>query len=202
MPNRQLKNTIALLEGLEESKGLTTQQRKQLRRARLKLSFYWLPQFFLHGSFVVVVLLSYLHLKHLDHVNAIYSAADRLDLALTKTESSQRGYLLTGKQVYLSDYNFYAKIAHARMADLCLLIPSNDYNDKLCQNLEQDITAKLDEMQSTVEAAKAGNYAKALQIVRTDRGFHISLGITKHLGNIRLEVQQGHISHHGSCLVP
>lgn len=201
MPDKQLQQTIALLEELEKTTGLNDRQRKQLRLSKLKLRFWWARQVLLHGSFIVLLVLSWMHWKHLDHVNAIYSAADRLDVAIGKTESSQRGFLLTGKQVYLSDYDHYARLVRSRMDALCLLIPANEANERLCHDLEQDIKAKLDEMESTVIAAKVGNYEKALQIVQTDRGLDLSGSITRHLGSIMLGVQPGRVSHHG-CLIP
>jgi CHASE3 domain sensor protein len=190
MPNKELQNLVSVLEDIDRTVGLDDGQKKQLRKAKRSLHFAWIAALAMHVACIIVCVLMYLHLRHLYHVQAIRSASDSVEMSLTKAESSQRGYLLTGRDAYLTDYTHNVKILDERVAELCELIPTNPYNSEICHTIDMTIAVKLEEMQSTIDAAKAGRPEESLEIVRTDKGFNLMTTITRTLSRIHYADRQ------------
>ena len=86
--------------------------------------------------------------------------------SVTDAESSQRGYLLTGKLAYLGPFNTSA----ARLPNLLQQLSDAVPDDPDLPLWRAAITYKLDELALTVRLAGQGKHDEALAVVRTDRG--------------------------------
>ncbi|MEO6824634.1 MAG: diguanylate cyclase [Nitrosospira sp.] len=90
---------------------------------------------------------------------------------LTDAETSQRGYILTGRSPYLEPYNS-AVIAIPRLIEQFKSLAISERTDQYerVQALEPLILEKLAELRSTVELRQAGKRTEAEKILESDRG--------------------------------
>ncbi|MFO1058468.1 MAG: CHASE3 domain-containing protein [Dongiaceae bacterium] len=97
----------------------------------------------------------------------------RLSLLLSlvqDAETGQRGYLLTGDDLYLKPYDEAAAAVRQTLAGLDAMLQGEPRQAATLAALKPAVTAKLDELKATVDRRAAGDVAGALAIVRTDRG--------------------------------
>lgn len=95
---------------------------------------------------------------------------DELHAAILKAEASQRGYLLTGREDYLDPYQQAKREIPALLAGVHRLAGFTMNQKAHLAELDDLISRKFVEMQSTIEERRGGSPADALQIVRTDEG--------------------------------
>ncbi|HJY16336.1 MAG TPA: CHASE3 domain-containing protein, partial [Xanthobacteraceae bacterium] len=102
-------------------------------------------------------------------------------------ETGQRGYLLTGQDLYLEPY----QMALAQLPDALQrtqdLASDNPEQIKNLTQLRQLIQDKLAELGATVNAYKAGHSDAALAIVNSDKGFQLMQEIRLSIGNMQSE---------------
>ena len=85
---------------------------------------------------------------------------------ITDAESSQRGYLLTGKPAYLAPYT----ASLARLPGMLQRLSDAAADDPDLPAWRAAITSKLDELALTVSLAGAGKHDAALALVQSDLG--------------------------------
>ena len=102
-------------------------------------------------------------------------------------ETGQRGYLLTGQDLYLEPY----QMALGQLPDALQrtqdLASDNPEQIKNLTQLRQLIQDKLAELGATVNAYKAGHSDAALAIVNSDKGFQLMQEIRLSIGNMQSE---------------
>jgi signal transduction histidine kinase/CheY-like chemotaxis protein len=105
-------------------------------------------------------------------------------------ETGQRGYLLTGQDLYLGPY----QMALGQLPDVLQrtqdLASDNPEQIKNLTQLRQLIQDKLAELGATVNAYKAGHSDAALAIVNSDKGFQLMQEIRLSIGNMQSEEDQ------------
>lgn len=95
--------------------------------------------------------------------------AATLQSALQNAEASQRGYLLTGNEIYLAPYATAQDGAQRAMTRLkALLGPQAE--TPATQRLEVLVTAKVEEMTETIALHRSNQADDALGILRSNRG--------------------------------
>jgi signal transduction histidine kinase len=92
-------------------------------------------------------------------------------------ETGQRGYMLTGREDYLSPYTMAVDQLSANIDHLAELVSDNPKQNDGVVELRQLIQQKLDELKSTIDQDKAGNHAAALAIVNNDTGYRLMVAI-------------------------
>lgn len=97
-------------------------------------------------------------------------AAVELRDALRTAESSQRGYLLTGNEIYLAPYDTAKARARQQMSDLQRLVIKASQPPPFLSRLREAVGEKLGEMDQSVALKGAGSDAAALSIIRSNRG--------------------------------
>ena len=97
-------------------------------------------------------------------------AAVELRDSLRTAESSQRGYLLTGNEIYLAPYDTARLRAREQMDDVKRHVLSASQSPPVLTRLRQAVDEKLTEMDQSVALKRAGSDADALSIVRSNRG--------------------------------
>jgi signal transduction histidine kinase len=98
------------------------------------------------------------------------SAAVDLRNALQTAESSQRGFLYTGNEVYLASYGPARTLAERQLAAVNRLLASGDGVNPSLQRLTTVINEKFAEMDLTIAMKRDYRDADALARVRTNRG--------------------------------
>jgi len=96
--------------------------------------------------------------------------ARELILSLVDAETGQRGYLLTQDRQYLEPYAAAVASMDSFYQGLLTLLPEGSAARARIVALEAPITAKRQEMASTISLAGTGRLAEALAIIRSDEG--------------------------------
>jgi CheY-like chemotaxis protein/CHASE3 domain sensor protein/putative methionine-R-sulfoxide reductase with GAF domain len=89
---------------------------------------------------------------------------------LAEAESAQRGYLLTGDNVYLAPYNDALAALPREMQSLRTLMGDREDLIRRMDVLEELIGQKTGEMAQTIELGQGGKGREALAVIRTDVG--------------------------------
>lgn len=99
----------------------------------------------------------------------VRTSAVELRNAVQTAESSQRGYIFTGNEIYLAPYGNAKALARRQLA--VLANAQGRYADTgLIQRLTVVVAEKFREMDDTITHKSARNEAELLAIVRTNRG--------------------------------
>ena len=97
-------------------------------------------------------------------------AAVELRDALRTAESSQRGYLLTGNEIYLAPYDTAKERARQQMSDFARRVVTATEPPAYLPSLRDAVDEKLQEMDQSVALKRAGSDADAMAIIRSNRG--------------------------------
>ena len=97
-------------------------------------------------------------------------SAVELRNALLAAESSQRGFLATGNEIYLAPYNSAKAQALRQLELLKRTVARFPDTDALLQRLNSVATDKIKEMDDSIALKNNGQDTEALAILRTNRG--------------------------------
>jgi two-component sensor histidine kinase len=89
---------------------------------------------------------------------------------LRTAESSQRGFLLTGNQIYLAPYDTSKTRARQELDDLGRMIAPDAPNRAMLPRLSEAVAEKIAEMDKSIALKAAGRDADAMAVVQTNRG--------------------------------
>ncbi|HEX3936079.1 MAG TPA: CHASE3 domain-containing protein [Xanthobacteraceae bacterium] len=101
------------------------------------------------------------------------------------TETGQRGYLLTGQELYLGPYKMAVEQLPMALQRTKDLVSDNPEQERSLADLSDLIARKLAELKSTVDAYDAGNKDMALAIVNSDNGFRLMQEIRRLVEDMR-----------------
>jgi CHASE3 domain sensor protein len=85
------------------------------------------------------------------HTHTVINALDQLDIAIRDTERSQRGFLLTGKEIYLPPFNQGMKDVAEIQDSLAHLTNDNPGQQTRLNDLAVIVQHKLDEMGQAID---------------------------------------------------
>ena len=97
-------------------------------------------------------------------------AAVELRDNLRTAESSQRGFLLTGNEIYLAPYDTAKTRARRELEDLGRMIPPDAPNRAMLPRLSEAVSEKIAEMDNTIALKSAGRDAEAMALLHSNRG--------------------------------
>ncbi|WP_245279161.1 sensor histidine kinase [Mesorhizobium loti] len=97
-------------------------------------------------------------------------AAVELRNALQTAEASQRGFIITGNEIYLAPYQSAKAQAERRLLALETLLPASSDSDATLQRLSTIISSKFDEMDQTITLKRDQRDEDVLAIFRTNKG--------------------------------
>jgi two-component sensor histidine kinase len=97
-------------------------------------------------------------------------AAVELRNAIQTAEASERGFIITGNEIYLGPYQTARSIAQRHMASLQTLLPGYPNADAALQRISEIVATKFDDMDKLI-ALKRDQQQEAIQaIFRTNKG--------------------------------
>ncbi|WP_194792825.1 CHASE3 domain-containing protein [Caenimonas koreensis] len=97
-------------------------------------------------------------------------AAVELRDHLRTAESSQRGFLLTGNQIYLAPYDTSKTRAMQELDDLSRMISPDAPNRAMLPRLSEALAEKIAEMDNSIALKTAGRDADAMALLARNRG--------------------------------
>lgn len=97
-------------------------------------------------------------------------AAGELRDHLRTQESSERGFLLTGNEIYLAPYDTAKAQAVRELAELPRLIAPDAPNRAMLPRLAEAVAEKIREMDSTIALKKAGRDTEVMSLIQRNRG--------------------------------
>lgn len=100
----------------------------------------------------------------------VQASADELRNALRTAESSQRGFLLTGNQIYLAPFNGAKGVAMRELGKLQRDVASLPTKADIIAKLEKIVSDKFAEMSASVDLKSAGQGDEALKLIGTNKG--------------------------------
>ena len=98
------------------------------------------------------------------------TAAVELRSAVQSAESSERGFLVGGNEIYLAPYDTAKAEAQTRLRRLQELLAGTKASQPLVQHLSEVIAQKFDEMDRTIALKTDLNDSEATALFRTNRG--------------------------------
>jgi PAS domain S-box-containing protein len=104
------------------------------------------------------------------HTHEVLEKLEQI-LSLHKdAETGQRGFVLTGEERYLEPYNQAVGEIGKQIDSLASLTKDNPAQQQSIHQLAQFSQDKLDELRTTIKLRREGGLAKALAVIRSDRG--------------------------------
>ena len=97
-------------------------------------------------------------------------AAVELRDHLRTAESSQRGFLLTGNQIYLAPYDTAKTRTRQELEDLGRMLAPDAPNRAMLPRLAQAVDEKIAEMDNSIALKSAGRDAEAMALIQRNRG--------------------------------
>lgn len=107
------------------------------------------------------------------HSFEVQAQLTRVLSLVQSAETGQRGYLLTGRDIYLGPYRVAVEQLPKMLDRTRDLLSDNPQQMQSLAQLRSMISAKLDELRSTIETHDAGRQDEALAIVDSDNGFRL-----------------------------
>jgi two-component sensor histidine kinase len=98
------------------------------------------------------------------------TSAVELRAALQSAESSQRGYLVGGNEIYLAPYDSAKTQANSQFVRLKSSVPASPQNPRLMQRLSEIIAEKFDDMDRTIAFKRELNDSDAVRTFGANRG--------------------------------
>jgi signal transduction histidine kinase len=127
------------------------------------------------AALMVIATIWFAALRHAEddlvrHTLGVHNQIAQLLTLVQRAESGQRGYLLTGREMYLAPYEEAIEDLPGALDELGAVLVDNASQQQSVGRLRQLTLEKLRELYSTIDAREAGNPAAALAIVNNDSG--------------------------------
>jgi CHASE3 domain sensor protein len=110
---------------------------------------------------------------------------------MREAETGQRGYLLTGRSLYLEPYRAAIEQLPQTLDRLAALVSDSPQQSQAVSRLRALTDEKINELRSTLQEEAAGHHDAALSTVNSDRGFQTMEGIRQLVGS--MENEENHL---------
>jgi PAS domain S-box-containing protein len=124
------------------------------------------------------------------HSRAVNHQIAEVLLFIQRMESDQRGYLVTGRDLYLGNFTDSEKALPGLIDETVKLLDGDRRHEERLADLRQAIMEKARELRSTIDQQRAGRLDAALAIVNSDRGLQMMKKIRQLLSEMRSEEDQ------------
>ncbi|HEY9295508.1 MAG TPA: CHASE3 domain-containing protein, partial [Phormidium sp.] len=121
------------------------------------------------------------------HTKAVQVKLEEVLSQLKDAETGQRGYLLTGEEIYLAPYNEALPRLSQEIQGLRKLTSDNPNQQRQLNNLKPLVDQKLAELQQTITLRKNRGFDAALQVVRTNEGKRLMDEIRERINLMKIE---------------
>lgn len=126
--------------------------------------------FLIIGSTIWLGFRSQAYFSEIVEVRDFRSSVVELRSAVQAAETSQRGFLLTGNEIYLAPYGTEKILARRNVDQLSRVIPDSSPRATTFERLKAAVDQKFAEMDSTIDLKRARRDSEALAIIKTNKG--------------------------------
>jgi signal transduction histidine kinase/ActR/RegA family two-component response regulator len=124
------------------------------------------------------------------HSLAVRDQLTQVRVLVQGAETGQRGYIITGRDSYLTPYdNAVAKLPPT-LDEMQKLVGDDSPQQEALAGLRLVIRDKLEELRTTIDDIKAGNRDAAMAMVNSDTGFRLMQQINQRLAAMQTEEDQ------------
>ena len=134
------------------------------------------------------------YFEQVTKLRAVRSASADLLLLLQSAETGQRGYLLVQNSTFLEPYSKALNGLPAQLEKLERAASNQTVVPVPMDTIRRLITAKVAEMQSTLDLASKGDVSGAVDIVRNQTGFEMMAQLQSMLSRVMMELDSNLIS--------
>ncbi len=134
------------------------------------------------------------YFEQVTKLRAVRSASADLLLLLQSAETGQRGYLLVQNSTFLEPYSKALNGLPAQLEKLERAAGNQTVVPVPMDTIRRLITAKVAEMQSTLDLASKGDVSGAVDIVRNQTGFEMMAQLQSMLSHVMMELDSNLIS--------
>jgi PAS domain S-box-containing protein len=124
------------------------------------------------------------------HSRAVNNQVSEVLLFVQGMETDQRGYLLTGRNLYLDNFSDSEKALPALIDETVRLLDGDQQHEERLADLRRVVMEKARELRSTIDEQRAGRPDAARAIVNSDRGLQMMAKIRQLLSEMRSEEDQ------------
>jgi PAS domain S-box-containing protein len=121
------------------------------------------------------------------HTLMVQQQVARILSLVQHVETNQRGYLLTGRGIYLDAYKHAEETLAEKLDEASELVADDPKQRQTIARLRQTVTERLDLVHSTIDEQHAGHPDAARAIVDSDRGLMLMEQIRQLVSEIRSE---------------
>jgi two-component sensor histidine kinase len=125
---------------------------------------------FIFGAALWLSVRAHHHLRDVIETRDLRISANLLREALLTAESSQRGYVLTGNEIYLAPFENAKSLAETELDRIVRTLAHRADRSKMVERLSVVARDKIKEMSDTTALKSAAQEDDAVALVRTNRG--------------------------------
>ena len=118
------------------------------------------------------------------HTQEVLASLEHISSLLKDAETGQRGFVLTGEERYLEPYNAAVDEVGKVTDSLAALTRDNPDQQQSIRQLVRLSQEKFAELRETIRLRREGGQARALIVIRSDRGKQIMDGIRSVVGQM------------------
>jgi signal transduction histidine kinase len=122
-----------------------------------------------------------------EHTHEVLTQLENIENRLIDLETGQRGFLITGRDIYLEPFNSSLVIVYERLEKLKEETSDNPNQTKRIEGLKKIVDAKVKELKQTIKLRKEVSYEAAKAIVDNDSGLVFMEQIRAQIAEIRNE---------------
>jgi signal transduction histidine kinase len=144
---------------------------------------------------LVVYFISAGHIRSVKRTQAtdrFVLSMDELLSTMQDAETGQRGYLLTGSELYLAPYIRAKGELAQRFSDMAALASQTGIDRVQLNELRAAVEDKMQELEITISFYRSGGRNAAMAEIRTDRGQQVMARIRRLIGQLKSEQAQAY----------
>lgn len=111
-----------------------------------------------------------IYARIVDEQRGIRDHALRVREALLSAESSQRGYAITGNEIYLAPYENASNVVRSELKELNIRLQNDAARSRMMARLSEVVDQKIGEIDGVISLVKSGAANEATAVLMTNQG--------------------------------
>ena len=130
--------------------------------------------------------------EKLTHTHQVMEKLEGVLSLLKDAETGQRGFILTGKKIYLEPYNRSVSEVNESISELRRLTADSEEHQRHIDELEKLVARKFEELNRTIGLRSSEGFSSSVKVIETNMGKQIMDSIRKTISDMK-ETEQASI---------